>query len=140
MASPWQSNHYVVLAIAAAVAFGAGYAMGSRSAQAPDVAAGNSATAPAFPGYEGNQTSTAPAPPPRTRPDENQLIADNAEREDGQPQRPGAGAPAEDGGARSGRGDGGGGGRGREDRGGPPPPPDDPYDQGDQGPYGPEDE
>lgn len=66
--SDWKHPHIVVLGAAALIAFGGGYALGGRRAPAPvgPVIVGNDVTA---------------APPTRARPDENALIAENAERE-----------------------------------------------------------
>ena len=137
MASSWQTSHFVVVIGAAGLAFAAGYAMGGNRSRPPEVAIGNNSAAPAFPGFDGNQAAAPPVRP--RRPDENQLIADNAEPEDGQPpQRPPAGADRPD--RETPRGGRGGEDRprtGRDGRGEEEMPPEDPDDQG---PFGPDDE
>ena len=67
--SDWKHPHIVVLTAATLIAFGSGYALGGRRTPAPvgPVVIGNGVTA---------------APPARARPDENTLIAENAEREE----------------------------------------------------------
>jgi hypothetical protein len=137
MASSWHTSHFVVVIGAAGLAFAAGYAMGGNRARPTEISVGNNSAAPAFPGFEGNQA--VPPPPARRRPDENQLIADNAEPEDGQPQRPpAAGADRPDRETpRAGRDRQDRPRAGRDDRGEEEMPPEDPYDQG---PYGPDDE
>lgn len=86
MASSWQTSHFVVVVGAAGLAFAAGYSMGGNRARPTEVPFANNSAAPAFP-FDGNQAEAQP-PVRRSRPDENELIAANAETEDGQPQRP----------------------------------------------------
>jgi hypothetical protein len=139
MASSWQTSHFVVVIGAAGLAFAAGYTMGGNRTRPTEILVGNNSAAPAFPGFDGNQAGAQPPPTRRGRPDENELIAANAETEDGQPQRPpatGADRPDRET-PRTGRGSED---RPRTRRDDPveePPPPEDPYDQG---PYGPDDE
>ena len=136
MASSWQSSHYIVVLGASALAFGAGYTIGGRPAQrAPEIIAENTA-APVFPTAETNQAEVEPPPARPGRMDENELIAANAEPEDGQAQRPpAAGQPPRDRGSqRPDRGS-------RDDRGSEQQPPEDDFQQQDeQDPYGPEGE
>lgn len=77
--SDWKHPHIIVLTAATLIAFGGGYALGGW----------RSPPAPVGPVIIGNEVTAAP--PTRARPDENALIAENAEREDSvnraQPQR-----------------------------------------------------
>lgn len=66
--SDWKHPHIVVLTAATLIAFGGDYALDGR----------RSLPAPVGPVIIGNEVTAAP----RTRPDENALIAENAERED----------------------------------------------------------
>ena len=69
--SDWKHPHIVVLVAAIAVAFGGGYWVG---------ASGDRPAAAVPPLVINNELTTAPAP--RARPDENTLVAENAEREE----------------------------------------------------------
>ena len=135
MASSWQTSHFVVVIGAAGLAFAAGYTMGGNRARPTEVPIVNNVAAPAFPGLDGNQAEAQPPPTRRGRPDENELIAANAEPEDGQPQQPAAA-----GGRETPRG-----GRDADRRRGrdepvEQPPQDEGYQQEEQDPYGPEGE
>jgi hypothetical protein len=97
MATQWQGPHYVAILAASALAFGGGYLLAGRSrppASTPMATNTSNGAEPAgIPGF-GNEQA------PRGRPDENELIARNAEPVDGGGAPQGAGnssraAPAE---------------------------------------------
>ena len=139
MASSWQGSHYVAVLGAAGLAFAAGYAMGGRQPPRPvAIDIGNNVIAPISP-YEINQAE-APPPARRGRIDENELIAANAEPEDGQQQRqrpPATGQPDRDAGTRAGQQEQRRGSRQAPDR---EQPPEEDFQQEEQDPYGPEGE
>lgn len=80
MATPWQGQHYIAILAASALAFGAGYLLAGRSrpSASPPMATNtsNDAEPAGIPGFGNDQA-------PRGRPDENELIARNAEPVDG---------------------------------------------------------
>lgn len=87
MATQWQGPHYIAILAASALAFGGGYLLGGRSrAPATPIATNtsNGAEPAGIPGF-GNEQG------PRGRPDENELIARNAEPADGGGAAQGAG-------------------------------------------------
>ncbi|MGQ0660304.1 hypothetical protein [Sphingosinicella sp.] len=101
MATQWQGSHFIVLLGASALAFGAGYMVAGRNAPRtvalpPATNTSNGVAGPTgIPGFGTNSQT----PAPRGRVDENELIARNAEPEDGaQPQRPPAARGEEPGG------------------------------------------
>lgn len=80
MATVWQGPHYIAILAASALAFGGGYLLAGRS-RAPATAAPatnttNEVEPAGIPGF-GNEQA------PRGRPDENELIARNAEPAEG---------------------------------------------------------
>jgi len=88
MATQWQGPHFIVILAASGLAFAGGYTMAGRSRPAPSApppvtnTSNGIAEPPGIPGFGTNGQA-----PPRGRPDENELIARNAEPEDGsQPQ------------------------------------------------------
>jgi hypothetical protein len=79
MATQWQGPHYIAILAASALAFGGGYLLAGRSRPPTTPITTNSSNGaePAgIPGF-GNEQA------PRSRPDENELIARNAEPTDG---------------------------------------------------------
>jgi len=126
MATPWQPVHFIAIAAAAGIAFFAGRSMAPSSGPADSAA--NNMAGPLFP-TPGNDLA-----PPRTRPDENQLIAENAEPEENMQRS--APPPAGSGGAPDVEPPRPGG----RDRGAPAGGDKPPVDGGDQEPLGPEDE
>lgn len=83
MATQWQAPHFIVIAAASALAFGGGYMMAGRSRPAyspppPATNVSNGAEPSGLPGFDTNGQA------PRGRPDENELIARNAEPEGGE--------------------------------------------------------
>ncbi len=86
MATQWQGPHFIALLGASALAFGAGYIVAGRNAVRPVAPppvtnTSNGVAGPTgIPGFGVNSQ----APAPRGRPDENELIARNAEPEGGE--------------------------------------------------------
>ena len=89
MTTRWQGPHYIALLAASGLAFGAGYLVAGRSrpAAVPPMATNtsNGAEPVGIPGFDTNGQA------PRGRPDENELIARNAEPLDGAEPPQGAG-------------------------------------------------
>ena len=88
MATTWQGPHYIAILAAGGLAFGAGYLVAGRArptASIPITTNTSNGTEPiGIPGFGNEQEQ-------RGRPDENELIARNAEPVDGGGTAPGAG-------------------------------------------------
>lgn len=82
MTTQWQGPHFIALLAASGLAFGAGYMVAGRSRPpaAPPLATNtsNGMEPGGLPGFDTNGQA------PRSRPDENELIARNAEPEGGE--------------------------------------------------------
>jgi hypothetical protein len=89
MSTQWKAPHFIVIAAASALAFGGGYMMAGRSRPpvSPPLATNtsNGVEPSGLPGFDTNGQA------PRGRPDENELIARNAEPLDGAETPQGAG-------------------------------------------------
>lgn len=82
MATQWQGPHFIAIAAAAALAFGGGYMLAGRSrppaiSTPPVTNTANGMEEPGIPGFDTNEQGS------RGRPDENELIARNAEPPEG---------------------------------------------------------